>query len=272
VDASSLKPSLEALYERLNRREFVHPDPIEFLYAYDDVLDREIAALVAASLAYGRVAQILGSVEKVLAPMGPSPRAWLDATPPEAILDRFKGFRHRVTSGEEMAMLLIAIRQVNELHGSLEACFIGSLREDDDTVLPALTGLISELTGAAGHPLKHLLPSPVLGSACKRCHLFLRWMVRRDAVDPGGWNDVPPAKLVVPLDTHMHHVGLALSMTRRRTADLRAALEVTEAFRSLSPDDPVRYDFALTRLGIRSEENLDTYLAEMAGDRIATHG
>ncbi len=95
-----------------------------------------------------------------------------------------------------------------------------------------------------------LLPSPGKGSACKRLNLFLRWMVRSDDVDPGGWSGVDAGKLIVPLDTHMHRMGLEVGLTRRKQADMQAALEVTRAFRTIAPEDPVRYDFALTRLGI----------------------
>jgi uncharacterized protein (TIGR02757 family) len=83
-------------------------------------------------------------------------------------------------------------------------------------------------------------------------------MVRRDDVDPGGWHCVVPSDLIVPLDTHMHTVGRRLGFTHRRQADLRTALEVTAGFRKICPEDPVRYDFSLTRLGIHP--NLDITL------------
>jgi uncharacterized protein (TIGR02757 family) len=86
--------------------------------------------------------------------------------------------------------------------------------------------------------------------------LYLRWMVRADAVDPGGWEGLPPAKLVVPLDTHMAQVARAHELTARATPDLKMALEITVRFRALNPDDPVKYDFALTRAGIRGEPDL----------------
>jgi uncharacterized protein (TIGR02757 family) len=78
-------------------------------------------------------------------------------------------------------------------------------------------------------------------------------MVRQDDVDPGGWYNLAPARLVVPLDVHMHRISLKLGLTGRRQADMRTALEVTAALAEFSAEDPVRYDFALTRLGIRSD-------------------
>jgi uncharacterized protein (TIGR02757 family) len=100
------------------------------------------------------------------------------------------------------------------------------------------------------------VPSPVGGSACKRLNLFLRWMVRQDGVDPGGWDNVPQSKLIVPVDTHMHRICLRLGLTTRKQANMATALEITEGFRALAPDDPVRYDFSLTRLGIRRDADL----------------
>jgi len=96
-----------------------------------------------------------------------------------------------------------------------------------------------------------LLPMPRDRSACKRLHLFLRWMVRSDSVDPGGWHGVWKGHLVVPLDAHMYSLGKSLGMTRRSQADLKTALEITEALRKVDPEDPVRFDFSLTRWSMR---------------------
>ncbi|MBW2650885.1 MAG: DUF2400 family protein, partial [Deltaproteobacteria bacterium] len=91
---------------------------------------------------------------------------------------------------------------------------------------------------------------------------FLRWMVRRDDVDPGGWDDIPPSKLVIPLDTHMHRICLALGITKRKQANMKTALEITRSFQVIAPHDPVRYDFALTRLGIRKDTDITSFLDE----------
>jgi len=255
----ALGRKLERLYATCNRREFVHPDPLEFIYRYEDLLDREIAGLVASSLAYGRVKQILASVGAVLDRTG-NPRRFLEHASAEKLRRTFAGFRHRFTTGKDLAGMLLGAKRAIERHGSLEACFIANLSPRDATVIPALGAFVDELTRGAGSPRRFLLPSPSRGSACKRLNLFLRWMVRADEVDPGGWGRVSARKLVVPLDTHMHRICLALGFTRRRQATLRAALEVTDAFRELAPRDPVRYDFALTRPGIRGDGDLSDLL------------
>lgn len=144
-----------------------------------------------------------------------------------------------------------------EEHGSLQECFRSHLDPSADSVFEALCGFVDELTRAEPELGNFLLPSPGRGSACKRLNLFLRWMVRNDEVDPGGWEAVPARILLVPLDTHMFRICSALEMTCRSQADMKSALEVTGAFREYAPDDPVRYDFAITRLGMGGEESAD---------------
>lgn len=244
------KRSFESLYGKYNHRRFVHPDPLEFLYDYKDVRDREIVALIASSLAYGRVRQILKSVSAVLLRMRPSPSVYLKRTPDNEIRKAFRGFKHRFTTGDDISCLLIAMRSAIEEHGSLEKCFLSGIRDKDRTVLEALTSFERELSRRS---CLNLIPSPENKSACKRLNLFLRWMVRKDAVDPGGWKKVPASKLIVPLDTHMHRLARELGFTKRKQANLTTAMEITEAFRKIEPDDPVKYDFVLTRFGIHDE-------------------
>jgi len=271
VGGTGLKNKLDELYAKYNRRRFVHPDPLEFLYCYEDPGDREVVGMIASSLAYGRVAHILKSVSAVLGVLGPSPASFLDRASRRKLLNALAGFEHRFTTGPELAALLFGIGRVRERHGSLAGCFEAGMDSGEDLRAP-LSAFVAELTAAAGEPLLHLIPSPERGSACKRLNLFLRWMVRRDAVDPGGWDGVPRSMLLVPLDTHMHRVGRALGFTRRAQADWRTAAEVTAAFKALAPDDPVRYDFSLTRLGIRSDADMDEFLAGVKPEEVSQHG
>ena len=257
------REQLEEIHGKYNRREFVHPDPLEFLYRYDSIDDREIVALMASVLAYGRVLLILRSVDTVLTAMGTSPASFVAESSTRTLLRAFPGFKHRFTTGEELGALLVGVKRALEEHGSLNFCFKQGMGRRDNTVVPALCLFTSELTGKAGRSCDFLLPDPANGSACKRLNLFLRWMVRHDDVDPGGWTGVPRSKLVVPLDTHMYKVGRAVGFTSRKSADLRTALEITEGFKRIVPRDPVRYDFSLTRLGIRGEASLEEFLTRI---------
>ncbi len=224
-------------------------DPILFLHRYPLLKDREVVALVTSCLAYGRVAQILSSVSAVLDRMGGSPLEFLKDSSPKSLGAVFQGFRHRFSTGEELSSLLVGLRHVVRRHGSLEACVASGLTYNGGSVTAGLGRLVDEVC-ASGTPCTTLLPQPGRGSACKRLNLFLRWMVRADHVDPGGWTSVSPSALIVPLDVHMYRLARNLGMTQRRQADMKTAQEVTVAFREICPDDPTRYDFALTRLGM----------------------
>jgi uncharacterized protein (TIGR02757 family) len=255
---------LEELYCRCNRREYIHPDPLEFLYAYDNPQDRELSGLIASALAYGRVAQILKSASFVLDRMNPSPSRFLRNASEKKLLSMFSDFKHRFTTGRELIRMLLGAKIAIERYGSLHECFVAGLGEDDDNVLEALSFFVEALSNECGHGRNSLLPTPAKGSACKRLNLFLRWMVRNDDVDPGGWDKVPPSKLIIPLDTHMHRICRLLSLTTCRQANMRTALEITRAFAGLIPDDPTRYDFVLTRFGIRNDMKLEGWLKRIS--------
>ncbi len=257
--------NLERLYQAYNRRSLVRPDPLVFLYDYPKVEDREIVGLIAALLAYGRVEQILKSVGRVLTVMG-APRQYLVNNDPASIRNDMRGFRHRFTGGEDLSLLLVGMKAAISEFGSLEACFSAGVTAGDENVMPALERFVETLSRPAGNTLPFLLPLPSKGSACKRLHLFLRWMIRKDRVDPGGWRQVPPSKLMVPMDTHMHRIATSLGLTSRKSPNLKAVEEVTAAFRRMVPEDPVRYDFALTRSGIRPDCPLEPFLSQKRSD------
>ncbi len=251
---ADLREGLDTLYRKYNKRAFVHPDPLELVYRYDSPADQEIAGLIAACLAYGRVAQILASVSSVLEAVGGdgSPRSFLERATDRELRPLLGEFRHRFTPGAEVAALLRGVKRALAEHGSLEALFVAGMGRKDETILPALTVFVDRLRALAGgtQACPSLLSSPADGSACKRLNLFLRWMVRRDSVDPGPWRSVSRAKLVVPLDTHLHRIARQLRLTNRKQADLKTAVEITGGFARYNPRDPVRWDFSLTRLGI----------------------
>ncbi len=247
---------LESLYRQFNRREHVHPDPLEFLYAYPDVRDREIAGLVASSLAYGNVRQILNSVGFVLKQLTSSPRSFLQEATFADLKKRLDGFKHRWHTGDDLSALLTGIKSIIEEHGSLESCFSAGVQKKEDDLTGALAFFVNQLIAHAPSMKQNLLPRPENGSACKRLWMYLRWMIRSDDVDPGGWSRFSPSQLLIPLDTHMFRVARMFRMTRRDQANLKTAQEVTRKFKKIIPEDPVRYDFVLTRPGIWKKKGL----------------
>lgn len=249
-DWPALGRALEEVRLRFHRREGVGADPLHALYAYPDPRDREVAGFLAAALAFGRVGHIRASVARTLAPLGPAPAARLRAEGPGGRWDLlYAGCRHRWAGPELVAELVRALAELLRRHGSLEAALAADPREEHAG--PALERFAGELAREAPRAARRgLIASPAGGSACKRMVLWLRWMVRYDEIDPGGWTTLRPDQLLVPLDVHMFRIARRWGFTRRRQPDFAAAVEVTRRFAHIRPDDPVRYDYALTHASI----------------------
>jgi uncharacterized protein (TIGR02757 family) len=256
--SEALGGRLDALARRYDRR-WLESDPLRWPRAYADPEDREVVAVVAALLAYGRVASIQRSIADVLSRLPTRPSEAVRPGGGTATQARLRGFRHRFTTGEDLAWVLESVARAREERGSLGA-FVGAAAGGSE---PLRTGLaawrsLAWAVPASRDPARrraraHLLPDPAAGGACKRTLLLARWCVRPDdGLDLGLWKDVGlrPRDLLLPLDTHVHRVVRQLGLTSRRAADWRAAAEATASLARYDPDDPVRFDFALARPGI----------------------
>ena len=258
-DRKSLHSWFEESYRTWNHKEFIHPDPLEFVHRFVDPADQEVAGLIASGLAYGRVGQILNSLEKVFKALK-RPAEDIRSVKRNELTETLGAFRHRWTTGQEVVSLMRGAAVLRDEFGSLENCFLEGFGKEDKDIVPALVGFVARLRAASQDRDSSLLACPSMGSACKRMFLYLRWMVRRDDVDPGPWKRISPARLVIPMDVHMHRVSCRLGLTSRRQVDLKSALQVTGYFRKLVPHDPVKYDFSLTRPGIRSQPETTSHL------------
>lgn len=259
---AQIKDVLERLYERYNRRELISPDPLQFVYRYSNPVDMEIAAFLASALAYGRVQQIEKSLTTLLGRMGQSPFEFVINFDKDN-RQTLKDFKHRFTTGDDISDLLTLLKTIINRCGSIEQYFALGYNPGDSNIIPALSKFCNSLLdiyaagprGQATRGLKYLLVSPAGGSACKRLNLFLRWMVRDDDVDAGLWKSIDKAKLIVPVDVHMSRLCKILGFYSQKTVSLLTAIEITKSFAEIESDDPVKYDFALSRIGI--VENCD---------------
>lgn len=257
---AGLAPTLDRLYDGFNVANSA-ADPVQFVWRYDTSRDREVVAMIAGALAFGRLASVLASIERVLDVLGPSPSSWLDTMDMADARVRLSPIVHRWTQGDDVAALLLVIATLRRRYGTLEGCFVAHDDPSAPDIAPGLEGFAREACGIdvssayGGLPPRrpgvgYFFPRPSGGSACKRLNLFLRWMVRRDAVDPGGWMHVSPARLVIPLDTHTIRVGRCLRLTRYVSPGWRMAADITATLRRLDPVDPVRYDFSLCHMSM----------------------
>ena len=231
---TQLKNVLEKLYARYNHRQLIAPDPLQFVYRYSNPRDKELAALLASTLAYGRVAQIEKSVTTLLSFMGKSPFKFIlkfDNSKAKGL----GNFKHRFTTGRHLASFFLLLKNALTESGSIEKFFVKGYNPTDPNIIPALSKFSDNLLSMYpenSRGLKYLLPNPKDGSACKRLNLFLRWMVRKDGVDTGLWKSIDKSKLIVPVDVHMGRLCKLLGLYRRKTVSIAAAVEITENFRS----------------------------------------
>ena len=256
---AQLRPSLDQLYATFNNPEAAK-DPIQIVrrFARDD--DREIVGFCAAALAFGRVASVLQSIERILSVLGDRPAEYVRRFDPSREAPRFASIVHRWIGPRDIVALLWLLKQMLDRAQTIEGFFLQGYRDNFVDVEPALDSfsqraMALDLKSAYGRVPKrpgvcYFFPRPSAGSACKRLNLFLRWMVRRDQLDLGVWTRVPPAALIVPLDTHVIRVGRCLGLTRYTSPGWRMARDITASLRRLDPADPVKYDFSICHLGM----------------------
>ncbi|MEK7690833.1 MAG: TIGR02757 family protein [Bdellovibrionota bacterium] len=285
---SALPAFLDSVLNQYQRIEFLASDPLEYLHLCArrpdrDLWDQECVAVLSALLAYGNVKQIRASIAELLRRMdqGGGPARWVREVGGQA--GSLAGFKHRFQTGTEMEALLVLLQRSWRDYGSLGAHFLSGDPElaqgvPGRTIERALTHLLADWKDwAKSDPrtrtlgFAHLLASPVGGSACKRWCMLLRWLGRSDQLDLGLWGPASglfhgsevsrggglrPAALIIPLDTHLARISRQLKLSRRKSADWKMALEVTARLRAMDPNDPIKYDFALCRLGMFSSRRL----------------
>lgn len=250
-----LRLGLEHLYQTFPYAERLKRDPLRCVLRYPESCDQEVAGLICALLAYGRVELFLPRLDYLLNKMDDrgGPRVFVEQFRPERE-GWLEAFQYRMTTGRELRILLMGVQRLVHRYGSLEDAFWVHFRPEQLDIGSALEAWVGELSppvGECSRAFRHLLSDPGRGSACKRLMLYLRWMVRRQAgMDPGPWRRIPASHLLVPLDTHTLRLWRNLGLTRAELATQKVAREITARLRRWDPVDPVRYDFAVCHLGM----------------------
>lgn len=248
------KSFLEDIYLKYNNRKYLFSDPVYFVHQYKEKEDMEISAFISSSLAYGNIGQIKKSLTYIFSKMGKSPYFFLMSSPENKIKNIFKNFKHRFTDGNELSDFLIKIKKAYKIYGSLENLFLKNYDLNAPHIYFSIYSFINSFSKNT-RP-KTLLPSPQKQSAFKRFNLFLRWMVRKDNIDIGIWRKIKASQLIIPLDTHMHKIAKEFKLTKRNDTSIKTAIEITNAFKKINPQDPLKYDFALTRTKILKNDRI----------------
>jgi uncharacterized protein (TIGR02757 family) len=254
----NLKKELDAWYKRLNRPEFIFTDPVQFPHRYMSAAgnsrqetyrqDIEIAAFLAAAIAWGRRDYILRSAEGLFARMGPSPAAFVMSGNYRELKDRCI---HRTFFEADMRYFCRGFRTCYKKYGSLESLFSSVLESPDGTIWDGIRLFRETMAAGNGGRYSKHIANPAAHSACKRINLALRWLVRKEGpVDLGLWKSVPPAALVIPLDLHVGRAARQFGLLERKANDRKSVEDLTAKLRDFCPEDPAKYDLALFGMGV----------------------
>lgn len=254
----NLEKKLNYFYKTFDKSQ-ISPDPLQFLHFYKDELDIEAFGFIASIFAYGNVRQIINSLEKI--------KAFTKNQPYDYIMQfsnedskHFNGLKHRFYSDKDIANLFFVLHFTYKNYGSLKNLFLKFYNSDEANLKNSISKFSKYfLQVVLNHSdkkvvsrgIKFMFPLPEKGSACKRMNLFLRWMIRKDELDFGLWNEIPTSKLLIPVDTHIAKICKQLKLTKRKNVSWKMAEEITENLKRFDPCDPVKYDFALCHIGIR---------------------
>jgi len=234
------------LYQSYCTAAFIPTDPIRVPHRFTVESDREIMGFLAAMLAFGSRSQFLPKLDTLcdaITAAADSPTAFIrqyDILPPS-----LQDFTYRFFTAANLRDILQFLHVVYCDRGGLRPIAVAGYRRTGDA-LGALEDLREAfLQSGPLDPRSVTFLGDPRTSACKKANMFLRWMVRRDAVDFGLWSEIPPSALYLPLDTHSFRTSRRLGLTARRTCSFRAVVEITRTLAELDPTDPVKYDFAL---------------------------
>lgn len=225
----SLRDLLEKLTVRHNIPNFIEHDPIQIPRRFSSLQDVEIAAFLVSIITWGRRNMILRNAATMLTEMDNRPYDYI-------MRGQFRtgnNSLHRTFMWNDFAEVCYSLHDYYQQHSSLESLFS------------------DQQGGLDMSRYKAVFQSPHIshwekGSASKRIHMFLRWMVRNDGiVDMGCWKEIKPSSLYIPLDTHVARTARELGLLSRKSNDRKAVEELTSVLAVFCPDDPVKFDFAL---------------------------
>ena len=248
--SSDLRLLLDSEAARINNPAFIDLDPVQFPRRFTALPDIEIAALLCSSIAWGNRKMICRNCDRMLALMGHDPYNYVMDRAYEDLPD---GNIHRTFFASNLRHILRGLHTIYSRFGSLNDFARHHRIGDDEFPSWRLVELINgELcTANEGRTDSRCLPLNLQQTALKRVNMALRWLVRNDGiVDIGVWDAITPAQLYIPLDVHVGDTARNLGLVTRKANDRRTTVELTQMLRTLRPDDPVIYDYALFGIGI----------------------
>ncbi len=251
-----IKKELDKTYRKYHKPKYMSFDPLLCVHKFKGQENIEIAGLIASSLAYGRVENIIKSVEYIFNITGNDLVKFIKGNTFKQKKIIFKNFKHRFNSGNDIALLLEGINKILADYNYIGDMFFSLYKDSDIKTAMDMFGnffktFAKKITGVKNKSFDFLFPSPINGSACKRLNMYLRWMIRpKDGIDFGLWGNIPASELIIPVDVHVASKTSAWGFTSRKTPDWKMAEEITNMLKKINPNDPLKYDFSICRLGM----------------------
>lgn len=257
MEHKKLKQKLNYHYKAFDKTQ-IFPDPLQFLHLYKNNLDIELIGFIASVFAYGNVKQIINSINKVISILKNHPYEFITNISHNELKKNTQGIYHRFYTDEDIFTLLKLLHKIYIENKSIKHLFLRGYNYDDNNLknsihifVQNIFKMIKDEKMEITSGIKFMFPDPEKGSACKRMNLFLRWMIRKDELDFGIWNEILPDKLIIPVDTHIAKICKELKLTKQKNVSWKMAEEITESLKRFDPIDPVKYDFAICHIGIR---------------------
>ncbi|WP_095224976.1 TIGR02757 family protein [Helicobacter sp. 12S02634-8] len=231
------------------------PDPLLVLKNYQNHEFFEEIALICALFSYGNAKQILLLLKRLDFSL---------LTSCVGAIEKADFPFYRFQTSNDIRVFFIAIHKLIQTTRIRELIFKGYRRHQNviegiHLAMGHLYEILEPIAKTRGLDflIGTIKPNPKGSSPLKRWNMYLRWLSRKDALDFGVWEGViDTSKLILPLDTHTFHTCHKLKLLQRKTYDLYAAILATQALKKFDPIDPIKYDFALYRLG--QEKTLQT--------------
>lgn len=261
------KNELDNLVVKYETVDFIKDDPIQFPHRFKNKEDVELAGFIASLFAYGNRKMFIAKLNDLFNRADNDIANYVK----NGDFKNLAGLEYRFSKDFDIIPIFEILHKLySESHGLEELFEYGWSVSELNQISPHPTPIkggnapidylkffqtvidyfYSRASKTVGQGFYHMLPNPANGGAMKRMNMFLRWMIRKSPVDLGIWNFMQPKDLLIPLDVHVARISRNMGLLNRKSNDFKAVLELTDKLRKFSPNDPVKYDFAMFAFGV----------------------
>src|ERR1700744_384164 len=130
ADLLLLKDFLNEKYFLYNNKKFIETDPVSIPHKFTKKQDIEIAAFLAATIAWGNRQSIIKNANKLMQLMDFSPHDFVTQATPKDI-KVFSKFVHRTFNGDDCMFFIQSLKHIYKKNESLETLFSKRIQPTD---------------------------------------------------------------------------------------------------------------------------------------------